>query len=100
MKDDDEVIERLDKLILLFQLAFADSIDATRRSIRMDPVKAAILDSTSTGWTPSATTRAAIKKLGTSESTFKNKVSELLAAGLLERRGATTSVEYRSRGVI
>lgn len=97
---DDAVLERLDRLIGIVRVAFAPAIDTARAAVRSDPVKSALLDATTDGWTSSAATRAAVAKLGISDSTFKSKISELIASGLVERRGATKTVEYRSRGIL
>lgn len=100
MSSEDAIVDRLDTLIVIMRLAFADAITRAREILESDAAKVAILDCCSGGWTPSAVVRGSTQKLGISESTLKIKISDLIASGLLERRGATKTVEYRSRGIL
>lgn len=96
---DEEIVERLDKVIALLQLAHADSIDATSNRIRSDKVYAAILDSTES-WTAASKVQAAAKKAGAARSTTSKKIVELIALGLLEKRGGGSTMAYRSTGLV
>ena len=97
--NEEDLAERLDKLIAVVSLAFADEIAHARDKARADPVVAAILDSCEAGWTPAATVRSAAQRAGASKATFGRRAGELVGSGAIKRRGATTSIEYRSTGV-
>jgi hypothetical protein len=99
VSDVDPVIERLDKLIALVSLAFAEPIGRARDAVRSNPAIAAILDASSEGWTPAAVVRDRAKAAGAAESTTRKYVADLVAAGALRYRGATSTREYRSTGV-
>lgn len=96
---DEEVLQRLDRVIALLQMAHADAIEAAHKKIRSDKVYAAILDSTK-NWTAAAKVQAAAKKKGAARSTTSKKVVELLERGLLEKRGGGSTIEYRSTGLV
>lgn len=96
-----DIIERLDRLIAIQQIAHKDVLDSARSSIRADKVNAAILDVSTTTWVPAAkvqTTVAAKTKAGT--RTIQRSIADLIAQGVLEKRGATSKTEYKSTGLI
>lgn len=99
MTSNDEIVERLDKLIALMSIAYSDQIETLRAEVKQGD-RGKVLDSCPADWTPAAAARAAAKKAGVSEANFKAKIAELVEMGHVERRGATKSVEYRRRGVI
>ena len=96
----DEVIERLDRITAIMQLAHADAIDRAREKIRMDRVNAAILD-TAAQWTAAKklqTTVAAKTKAST--RTIQERIVALLAQGVLEKKGGGPKIEYKASGLI
>ncbi len=96
----EEIANRLDTIIAILRLAYRDNIDAARSTIRSDAVSAAILDNTTT-WTRSAQLTSAVRsKTKQSYPTVNRRINDLLAAGALERKGAGSATEYRSRGLI
>lgn len=99
MNEEDPVVERLDRLIALVSLAFADEISRARTTARSDEVNDAVLNACAEGWTPAKVVAAAATKAGASPSTMKRRIAELIGVGALKRRGATSTVEYRATGI-
>jgi hypothetical protein len=96
----EEVVERLDRITAILQLAHGDAIERARTRIRSDNVNAAILDA-SAKWVPSATMQATVAtKTKVSTRTIQERIADLVAQGVLERRGATRTTEYRASGLI
>lgn len=96
----EDIARRLDTIIAILQLAHRDEIERARSTIRADKVNAAILDA-SKDWMPGgklATTASG--KTRQSYATVNRRINELLAAGVLEKRGGGRSTEYRSMGLI
>lgn len=96
---DEEIVQRLDKVVAILQIAHADAIERTRTKIRGDKANAAILDTTAE-WTAAARVQAAATKAGSARSTTSKKIADLIESGMLEKRGAGKSIEYRSTGLI
>jgi hypothetical protein len=95
-----DIIERLDRLIAIQQIAHKDVLEAARSSIRSDKVNAAILDA-STTWVPSAKMQTTVAtKTKASTRTIQERIADLIAQGVLEKRGATRTTEYRASGLI
>lgn len=100
MATNEEVVERLDRLAAIMQLAYREQIEASRLAIRSDKVNAAILDGAKK-LTPAAKLKAAvIKKTGTGSSTFSERVATLIELGLLEKEGGGKATQYRAAGLI
>jgi hypothetical protein len=100
MPTNEDVIERLDRLAAIMQLAYREQIDASRAAIRSDKVNAAILDSTKK-LTPAAKLKATVmKKTGTGSSTFSDRVAALVELGLVEKEGGGKTTAYRVTGLI
>src|SRR5437870_5616644 len=96
----DAVVERLDRLISVLQLAHADSIARVRAAIRSDKVNAALLDA-STTWTAAVKLQTAVaRETEASKRTIQERIADLVSRGLLEKRGATRTTEYRASGLI
>lgn len=100
MATNEDVIERLDRLAAIMQLAFREQIDSASAAIRADKVNAAILDG-ARRLTPSGKLKAAVmKKTGTGSSTFNERVADLLSVGVLEKQGGGPTTQYRVTGLI
>jgi hypothetical protein len=96
----EDVIERLDRITAILQLAHGDAIARARTRIRSDKVNAAILDA-SAKWVPSAKMQATVAtKTKASTRTIQERIADLIAQGVLEKRGATRTTEYRASGLI
>jgi hypothetical protein len=97
---DEAVVERLDRMIAILRLAHGDSIARARTLIRSDKVNAAILDA-SAKWVGAAklqTTVAAKTKAST--RTIQERIADLVTQGVLEKRGAASTTEYKASGLI
>lgn len=99
MATDDEIVRRLDTMIVILKLAYADAIEKARANIRSDKANAAILDA-SKNWTAAAKVQAAAATAGSARSTTSKKVVELIDLGVLEKRGGGNTTEYRATGLI
>lgn len=103
---DSEIVERLDAMLAVLQLAHHDAIERAREDIRSDALRAAILDCCSNGRIPSgglkAAAAAAVKGLGVPASprTIEQRLNELVARRALKRRGETRGTEYRATGLV
>lgn len=101
MHELDEVIDRLDQLILLFRAAFDEEIGAYRDQLRSDPVVDAILDWL--GSDPIASgdlKRAVAKSADVSEKTVQRALLMLADRGVIRAHGQGPSTTYRSVGVL
>lgn len=100
MATNDEVIQRLDRLAAIMQLAYREQIDSARAAIRSDNVNAAILDGAKKV-TPAAKLKTSVmKKTNTGSSTFSERVATLIELGLLEKQGAGNTTQYRTTGLV
>ena len=96
----DVVVERLDRLISVLQLAHADSIAGARATIRSDKVNAALLDAAAK-WTPAVKLQTTVaSKTKASKRTIQERIADLVLRGVLEKRGATRTTEYKASGLI
>jgi hypothetical protein len=95
-----EVIERLDRLAAIMQLAHRDAIERARAAIRADKVNAAILDASSKWVGTAALQTAVMKKSGAKERTVQMRIVDLVTQGLVEKRGGGRSIEYKASGLI
>lgn len=98
--DESGIERRLEAIASILKLAFREQIAEVGESLRSETGKAAILDSTG-GWTPAgALVNGVAKKTGRSKRSIQRDLSSLLELGVLEKRGAASSIEYRSTGII
>lgn len=101
MAADDEVLERLDRIVTLLEVGFADQIDKARAEVRTDPVAAAILDAVSDGWVGSGDIKRSVSKSAkVSEKTVQRALAALHERGALRVRGTGPTTNYRSAGVL
>lgn len=96
----EDLADRLDKIIAILQLAHRDEIDNARATIRSDKVNAAILDG-SRAWTPAGQlTSDVMSKTNQSGATINRRINELIAMGVLEKQGGGPATQYRASGLI
>lgn len=101
MGDQDQVVERLDKMLALLRLAFADRIQVARDEVVSNPVNRAILERTTEGWVGAGDlTREVMKASGQSNSGVRGRIAALVDSEILTKRGAGPKTEYRSTGLI
>jgi hypothetical protein len=94
----DPVVERLDRLTMLLELALGPQLEQARQRIRADALDAAILDAAAKEWTPAAKLRQAVATTtAKKQRAIQIHVGELVERGFLSKRGSGNYVEYRSR---
>jgi hypothetical protein len=97
---DDQIIQRLDTIIAILQLAYRESIERSREQILADRVNAVILEM-SVDWLPAGElTKAVSQKTGQSQRTVTRRLTGLVGMRALDRRGAGSSTAYKTTGLI
>ena len=93
----DEVSRRLDRVIFLLSLAFADEIESARQRVLSDAVASAILSAAEEIPIPAGELKkrvaAATKQ---SERTVGRRIAQLVATGWLTSEGSGPSVRYKA----
>ena len=101
MAADDDVIERLDRIVMLLEIGFADQIERVRTDVRADPVAAAVLDVTIDDWIASGEIKRVVcKTVKVSEKTVQRSLAALAHRGVIRIRGNPPNVSYRSSGIL
>ena len=96
-----DVLERLDLMLAVLQLAHHDAIERAADRLRSDPANAAILDTCADDWVGARELRDRVgKDTGAKARTIQTHVSELVARRALQQRGATNTRAYRATGLI
>ncbi len=98
---DQEVLDRLDDIIALLNLAFADPIGKAREAILKDKINAAILEALATGPLGSGELIEKVKQAsGQAERTVQTRLLSLTAQHAIEKLGTTgKTVSYRATGL-
>lgn len=100
MASNEDILERLNKLVAIQQLVHREALENARTSIRSDKVNAAILDAT-TKLTPAGKVVAEVKRrTGQSPATINRRIASLMELGVVERQGGGPATQYRSTGLI
>lgn len=92
--------DRLDRIIALLSLAFANEIESAASGIRSSPVADAILNASEDWIEPGALKATVAKSCNVSDRTVARKVSELTSMGLLVAQGATSNRQLKNAGII
>lgn len=101
MGAEDEIVERLDRLVTLTKIAFAESIDRVREEIRADPVASAILEAAKDEWVISGDLQRSVSRgAKVSGRTVLRSLTSLTDRGLLHTRGGGRSTSSRASGVL
>jgi Fic family protein len=100
MTVNDEVLQRLDKVIAILQIAHKDEIDRERQEIRADKVDAAILALAAKETQAGKLVKAAQAKAKVSDRAVQKHIAQLIERGLLEKSGASKTATYRATGLI
>jgi DNA-binding transcriptional ArsR family regulator len=101
MSDDSDVVGRLDQMIALMKIGFADSLARVREELAGDQVSSAILEATKDDWVTSGDLQRSVSRSAkVSERTILRALSALAERGLLSVRGSGRSTSYRSAGVL
>lgn len=98
---DQELADKLDTIIGLLNLAFAEPIQRARAAVLADPVNAAIVDALGPAPMDAGVLQAAVKAATTqSERTVARRLSDLVAQGMVVRAGSGARVQYRLSGLL
>jgi hypothetical protein len=93
--------DKLDLLIGLLRVAHREPLEQMRQRLLADPVSKAVLQLAAKGWIEAGTLKSSAAKKGrASKPTAERRIAELVTLGVLLRRGAGSSVRYRSSGLI
>ena len=100
MATNEDIVQRLDKLLAIQQLAHREALESARVTIRSDKVNAAILDAT-TKLPPAGKVVDEVKnKTGQSPATISRRIASLIEQGVVEKQGGGPATQYRSTGLI
>ena len=96
-----EVLERLDLMLAVLQLAHHDAISRAAAELRADAVNAAILDACADDWVGAADLKECVlAKVKIGDTALRGRLSTLVARRAIQRRGATHTTAYRSLGLV
>jgi hypothetical protein len=97
----EEILLKLDEVLSVLKLAFADEIGLARSAILKDPVNRAILESLADGWRGSGDLQRHVSRAAAvTERTVRDRLRDLAATGAIRSRGGGRSLEYSTTGVI
>jgi hypothetical protein len=98
---DPEILERLDLMLAVLQLAHQDAIERAGEHIRKDPVNAAILEACADEWIAAGKlTKEVSGRVKMSDRRVRDRIAALTTRRAIQRRGAGPAVEYRSMGLV
>lgn len=98
----DAVVERLDLMLAVLQLAHHDAIARAAVDLRTDDIVDAILEACGEDWVPVAELKTRVKARvpAASETVITRRLGMLVARRAIQRRGATHTVAYRALGLV
>jgi len=97
----DPLIERLDHLTQMLELALAPQLQVARAALREDEIDAAILDAGSGKWKPAAELLREVEgATGKKKSAIHDHINRLLDRGFLKKQGGGPTTEYRTSAVL
>ncbi len=100
MTANNEVLQRLDRIIAILQIAHKDEIDRARTEITADKIDAAILKATAKETPAGKVVKAAATKAKVSDRAVQEHIQRLVERGLLERSGGGPATTYKATGLI
>lgn len=96
-----EVVERLDRIISILQLAFREPIEEARNRIREDSLSKALLDAAADEWIPGGElVRSVVASSSGSARSVSRRLSALVSLGAIDKQGGGAQTRYRSSGLI
>lgn len=95
-----DVMQRLDKIIAILQIAHKDEIDRARQAITADKVDAAILKAANKEAPAGKLIKAVAAKTKVTDRSVQIHIAELIERGLLEKSGGGTATTYKTTGLI
>jgi hypothetical protein len=96
----EDVVERLDRLIGLIELGMREQLEGGRARVRAEPTYAAILEKTDKEISAGKLISSVASKTKQSDRTVKRRVAELIEMGAIRRTGAGNSVSYQATGLV
>jgi hypothetical protein len=101
MSPDEDVLDRLDRLITLLSIGFAEQVERVRTELRADPVSSAILDRVRDDWIGSGEVKRVVSRsTKVSEKAVQRSLAAMVARGLIRVHGSGATTSYRSAGVL
>lgn len=101
MTDESDIVERLDRLIAIMNIAFAEQIETVRTEIAQDQIAAAILAAAREKWVPSGDLQRSVSNsAGVSEKTVQRSLTMLADRGLLQVQGSGRTTSYRANQIV
>jgi hypothetical protein len=98
---EEDIVERLDRIVSLLSIAHADRVDTIKDALREDPVQAKILDVAKQDWVAAGELIASvIKDAKVSERTVQRAITSLESRSFLDSKGAGRSTSYRSAWIM
>lgn len=98
---EEDVLRRLDSIIGILNLAFADPIERARNKILADQVMAAILEELGTEtYTAADILGKVVAATKQSERTVQQRIATLVSQRIVERIGSGSKISYHSTGLI
>ncbi|MGH2837902.1 MAG: hypothetical protein ACRDJY_06085 [Thermoleophilaceae bacterium] len=97
---DQDIVDRLDRLIGILELAHREEIEKSRQAIRSDKTYAAILALTAKEAPAGKLSKAVQQETTQSPKTVQRRIADLIEIGALERIGAGGNVKYRATGLV
>jgi hypothetical protein len=96
---DQGVLDRLDKVIVLLNLASRQQIEAARREVLADPISAALIDVMNDEWVGAADLRRRVAaSTGQSQGPVSRRLSQLVSQGWVASSGSGGNIRYRATG--
>jgi hypothetical protein len=96
-----DVLERLDLMLAVLQLAHHDAVTRAAAELRADLVNDAILEACADDWVGAAELkRRVLAKVKIGDTALRGRLSMLVARRAIQRRGATHTTAYRSLGLV
>jgi hypothetical protein len=96
----DELSRKLDNVIAILRIAYAEELTAARTSVYSDPVARAVLEATQRDFVAAGVLKSQIAgSTKQSAKTVQRRIQELVDMGALETR-PTGSAAYRATGLL
>jgi len=99
MANDELVLERLDRLIALYELVNGDQLMVARELALAEPVTGFLIKEAEEWTTAGALKSSVATKAGTSEKTVQRRIQELVGKKALLARKDGTNISYKSSGL-
>ena len=98
----EQVIERLDAMLAVLQLAHRDAIERAAAELRADEINDAILEICADEWVGAGEIKQRVRTAvaSASDKAVQRRLAQLVARRAIQRRGAAQTTAYRSLGLV